>query len=81
MVMRRQSSGLRRRRSEKKGPQLAGILGGIGAGAIGVTLGAVSYTHLVAQYEEKVLETKHRILRRLARQLGQQIIPYPATGA
>ena len=35
----------------------------------------------VAQYEAKVLETKHRILRRLARQLGQQIIPNPATGA
>jgi len=35
----------------------------------------------VAQYEAKVLETKHRILRRLARQLGQQILPNPATGA
>jgi len=32
----------------------------------------------VAQYEAKVLETKHRILHRLARQLGQQILPNPA---
>jgi transposase len=32
----------------------------------------------VAQYEAKVLETKHRILHRLARQLGQQIVPNPA---
>ncbi|MBC9883614.1 IS110 family transposase [Bradyrhizobium sp. INPA01-394B] len=35
----------------------------------------------VAQYEAKVLETKHRTLRRLARQLGQQIVPNPATSA
>ena len=34
----------------------------------------------VAQYEAKVLETKHRILQRLARQLGQQIVPNPAAG-
>ena len=32
----------------------------------------------VAQYEAKVLETKRRILHRLARQLGQQIVPDPA---
>jgi hypothetical protein len=32
----------------------------------------------VAQYEAKALETKHRILHRLARQLGQQIVPNPA---
>lgn len=32
----------------------------------------------VAQYEAKVLETKRRILHRLARQLGQQIVPGPA---
>ena len=32
----------------------------------------------VAQYEAKVLETKHRILQRLARQLGHQIVPNPA---
>jgi hypothetical protein len=32
----------------------------------------------VAQYEARVLETKHRILHRLARQLGQQIVPNPA---
>jgi hypothetical protein len=32
----------------------------------------------VAQYEAKLLETKHRILRRLARLLGQQIVPNPA---
>ena len=32
----------------------------------------------VAQYEARVLETKHRLLHRLARQLGQQIVPNPA---
>jgi len=32
----------------------------------------------VAQYEARVLETKHRILHRLARQLGQKIVPNPA---
>jgi transposase len=32
----------------------------------------------VAQYEAKVLETKRRSLRRLARELGQKIVPNPA---
>jgi len=32
----------------------------------------------LAAYEAKVLETKHRTLRRLARQLGHQILPLPA---
>ncbi len=32
----------------------------------------------LAQYEAKVLETKQRILHRLARQLGQQLVPVPA---
>src|SRR5882757_5475544 len=31
----------------------------------------------VAQYEAKVLETKHSLLRKLARQLGQQVVPKP----
>jgi transposase len=31
----------------------------------------------VAQYEAKVLETKHGILHKLARQLGQQVVPKP----
>jgi transposase len=33
----------------------------------------------LAQYEAKVLETKHRILQRLARQLGHHVVPIPAT--
>ena len=33
------------------------------------------------QYEAKVLETKQRSLRRLARQLGQQLVPMPAASA
>lgn len=37
--------------------------------------------HGLARYEEKVLETKQRILHRLARQLGQQLVPIPATVA
>lgn len=32
----------------------------------------------LAQYEEKVLETKRHILHRLARQLGHQVVPSPA---
>ena len=31
----------------------------------------------VAQYEAKVLQTKHSILHKLARQLGQQVVPKP----
>jgi transposase len=31
----------------------------------------------VAQYEAKVLETKHGLLHKLARQLGQQVVPKP----
>lgn len=34
--------------------------------------------HGLAQYEAKVLWTKQRALRRLARQLGQQLVPLPA---
>jgi transposase len=34
--------------------------------------------HGLAQYEAKVLETKQRALRRLARQLGQQLVSLPA---
>jgi transposase len=33
------------------------------------------------QYEAKVLETKQRSLRRLARQLGQKLVPIPTPGA
>jgi len=33
--------------------------------------------HGLAQYEAKVLQTKQRALRRLARQLGQQLVPSP----
>lgn len=33
--------------------------------------------HGLAQYEAKVLQTKQRALRRLARELGQQVIPMP----
>jgi transposase len=33
--------------------------------------------HGLAQYETKVLQTKQRALRRLARQLGQQLVPLP----
>ena len=35
--------------------------------------------HGLAHYENKVLETKQRALRRLAKQLGQQLVPMPAT--
>jgi hypothetical protein len=35
----------------------------------------------LAQYEAKVLETKQRILHRLAKQLGQQLVPVPAPAA
>lgn len=35
--------------------------------------------HGLAQYENKVLETKQRALRRLAKQLGQQLVPIPTT--
>jgi uncharacterized protein YbjT (DUF2867 family) len=31
----------------------------------------------LARYEAKVLETKQRTLRRLAKQLGQQLVPVP----
>ena len=34
--------------------------------------------HGLAQYEAKVLQTKQRALRRLARELGQQLVPLPA---
>ncbi|MGH8701969.1 MAG: IS110 family transposase [Burkholderiales bacterium] len=34
--------------------------------------------HGLAQYEAKVLHTKQRALRRLARQLGQELVPLPA---
>lgn len=34
--------------------------------------------HGLAKYEAKVLQTKQRALRRLARELGQQLIPLPA---
>ena len=33
--------------------------------------------HGLAQYEAKVLQTKQRMLRRLARQLGQELVPIP----
>lgn len=33
--------------------------------------------HGLAHYEAKVLQTKHRALRRLARELGQQVMPMP----
>lgn len=33
----------------------------------------------LAHYEARVLETKQRALRRLAKQLGQELIPLPAT--
>ena len=33
--------------------------------------------HGLAQYEANVLQTKQRALRRLARQLGQQLVPSP----
>jgi transposase len=33
----------------------------------------------LAKYEAKVLQTKQRALRRLARELGQQLVPLPAT--
>ncbi len=33
----------------------------------------------LAAYEAKVLETKQRTLRRLAAQLGQQLVPIPQT--
>ena len=33
--------------------------------------------HGLAQYENKVLQTKQRALRRLAKQLGQQLVPIP----
>jgi transposase len=33
----------------------------------------------LATYEAKVLQTKQRALRRLARELGQQLVPLPAT--
>ena len=36
--------------------------------------------HCLQQYEAKVLETKQRFLRRLARQLGQQLVPMPNPG-
>jgi len=35
--------------------------------------------HGLAHYEAKVLETKQRALRRLAAQLGQQLVPVPKT--
>lgn len=35
--------------------------------------------HGLANYEAKVLETKQRALRRLAAQLGQQLVPLPKT--
>jgi transposase len=35
--------------------------------------------HGLAQYEAKVLQTKQRALRRLAKQLGQQLVPMPFT--
>jgi hypothetical protein len=35
--------------------------------------------HGLANYEAKVLETKQRVLRRLAAQLGQQLLPMPKT--
>jgi transposase len=35
--------------------------------------------HGLANYEAKVLQTKQRALRRLARELGQQLVPLPAT--
>lgn len=35
--------------------------------------------HGLAKYEAKVLQTKQRALRRLARELGQQLVPLPAT--
>jgi hypothetical protein len=31
--------------------------------------------HGIAAYEAKVLETKRRTLRRLAKELGQQLVP------
>lgn len=34
--------------------------------------------HGLAQYDAKVLQTKQRALRRLAKQLGQQVVPIPA---
>jgi transposase len=34
--------------------------------------------HGLAKYEAKVLQTKQRALRRLARELGQQLVPMPA---
>src|SRR6185295_14973784 len=34
--------------------------------------------HGLARYEANVLQTKQRALRRLARQLGQQLVPMPA---
>jgi hypothetical protein len=34
--------------------------------------------HGLAQYEAQVLQTKQHALRRLARQLGQQLVPLPA---
>jgi transposase len=33
--------------------------------------------HGLADYEAKVLQTKQRALRRLAKQLGQQVVPMP----
>jgi hypothetical protein len=35
--------------------------------------------HGLAKYEAKVLQTKQRALRRLARELGQQLVLLPAT--
>ena len=35
--------------------------------------------HGLARYEANVLETKQRTLRRLAKQLGQQLVPIPVT--
>jgi transposase len=35
--------------------------------------------HGLAQYEAKVLQTKQHTLRRLARQLGQQLVPIPTS--
>ena len=34
--------------------------------------------HGLAQYDAKVLQTKHRALRRLAKQPGQRVVPIPA---
>ena len=33
----------------------------------------------LAQYDNKMLQTKQRALRRLAKQLGRQLVPIPAT--